>query len=94
MCRTPDTTTILRPEDFRIMDRAMRAAAPKPGRIVIDDGHREAVGKAVIRLYTAGVTDPGAARRCRSGHGGDKAARAPPLTCPVRLPPHPVRSQA
>lgn len=58
MCGTPDTTTILRPEDFRIMDRAMRAAAPKPGRIVIDDGHREAVGKAVIRLYTAGLTDP------------------------------------
>lgn len=59
MCSLLHTTTILGPEDFCIMDRAMRAAQPTPGRIVIDDGHREAVGKAVIRLYLAGMTDPG-----------------------------------
>ncbi len=58
MSSTPDMTTILTPADFNIMEDAMRAATPSQGRIAFDDGHREAVGKAVIRLYTAGMTDP------------------------------------
>lgn len=58
MSSTPDMTTILTPADFTIMEDAMRAATPIKGRIALDDGHREAVGKAVIRLYTAGMTDP------------------------------------
>ncbi|KQW27457.1 hypothetical protein ASE36_17790 [Rhizobium sp. Root274] len=48
---------ILTPQDFSVMEQAMRGV----GSIGIEserDGHREAVGKAVIRLYTAGVTDP------------------------------------
>lgn len=59
MCNMLDRTTILTPADFSIMEGAMKVAAPSYGLIVSDDGHREAVGKAVIRLYTAGVTDPG-----------------------------------
>jgi hypothetical protein len=51
------TPMILTPQDFHVMERAMRdvgvSAAPRDR-----DGHREAVGKAVIRLYTAGLTDP------------------------------------
>ncbi len=31
MCSLLHTTTILGPEDFCIMDRAMRAAQPTPG---------------------------------------------------------------
>lgn len=62
MSSTPDMTTILTPADFNIMEDAMRAATPSQGRIAFDDGHREAVGKAVIRLdtwySTAGMTDP------------------------------------
>lgn len=58
MCNPPELMMILTPADFHIMEGAMRAMAPKPDRIMIDDGHREAVGRAVIRLYTAGVTDP------------------------------------
>ncbi len=48
---------ILTPQDFSVMEQAMRGVG------VLDalrdrQGHREAVGKAVIRLYTAGLTDP------------------------------------
>jgi hypothetical protein len=59
MSSTPDMTTILTPADFTIMEGAMKVAVPIKGRIALDDGHRGAVGKAVIRLYTAGITDPG-----------------------------------
>lgn len=53
-----ESSLILTPRDFHIIDHAMRAAQPaEPSRP--DDGHREAVGKAVIRLYTSGMTDPG-----------------------------------
>ncbi|MFN3501032.1 MAG: hypothetical protein ACK4ZJ_02145 [Allorhizobium sp.] len=53
-----ESSLILTPKDFHIIDHAMRAAEPaKPA--YSDDGHREAVGKAVIRLYTSGMTDPG-----------------------------------
>lgn len=58
MCNTTELMMVLTPADFNVIEDAMRAVAPKPGRIMIDDGHREAVGRAVIRLYTAGVTDP------------------------------------
>ncbi|MBA4798616.1 MAG: hypothetical protein H2043_14555 [Rhizobiales bacterium] len=52
-----ESSLILTPKDFLIIDLAMQAAEPtRVGRS--DDGHREAVGKAVIRLYTAGMTDP------------------------------------
>ena len=52
-----ESLLILTPRDFHIIDLAMRAAA-RPEDNYRDDGHREAVGKAVIRLYTAGMTDP------------------------------------
>jgi hypothetical protein len=58
MCNTPELMMVLTPADFHVIEGAMQAAAPRPGRIMIDDGHREAVGRAVIRLYAAGVTDP------------------------------------
>jgi hypothetical protein len=58
MCNTTELMMVLTPADFNVIEDAMRAVAPKSGRIMIDDGHREAVGRAVIRLYTAGVTDP------------------------------------
>ena len=48
---------ILTPQDFSVMEQAMRGVgnfSPMRDR----DGDREAVGKAVIQLYTAGVTDP------------------------------------
>ncbi len=48
---------ILTPRDFHIIDLAMRAVEPVKA-LLADDDHREAVGKAVIRLYTAGMTDP------------------------------------
>jgi hypothetical protein len=51
------TPMMLTPQDFNVMEQAMRgvgvSAAPRDR-----DAHREAVGKAVIRLYTAGLTDP------------------------------------
>lgn len=47
---------ILTPQDFSVMDEAMRAVGGTSARDA--DDLREAVGKAVIRLYTAGVTDP------------------------------------
>jgi len=51
------SSLILTPRDFHIIDLAMRAAeTAEMDRS--DDGHREAVGKAVIRLYTSGITDP------------------------------------
>ncbi len=53
-----ESSLILTPRDFHIIEHAMRAAKPtEPAHA--DDGHREAVGKAVIRLYTSGMTDPG-----------------------------------
>jgi hypothetical protein len=48
---------ILTPQDFQVMEQAMRGIGAA-GRVRDRDGHREAVGKAVIRLYTAGLTDP------------------------------------
>lgn len=48
---------ILTPQDFTIMEQAMRGVGAV-GALRDREGHREAVGKAVIRLYTAGVTDP------------------------------------
>lgn len=52
-----ETPMILTPQDFSVMEEAMRGiGASSAGRD--RDSHREAVGKAVIRLYTAGVTDP------------------------------------
>ncbi|PLK70943.1 hypothetical protein C0V73_09970 [Rhizobium sp. TH135] len=56
-CIQAESSMILTPNDFHIIDIAMRAA--ERGEVKHpDDGHREAVGKAVIRLYTSGVTDP------------------------------------
>ncbi|MDZ7875394.1 MAG: hypothetical protein U5N27_21280 [Rhizobium sp.] len=52
-----ESSLILTPRDFHIIDLAMRAA-DHPEVKYRDDGHREAVGKAVIRLYTSGMTDP------------------------------------
>jgi hypothetical protein len=49
---------LLTPKDFHIMDLAMRATERAEAKYP-DNGYREAVGKAVIRLYTSGVTDPG-----------------------------------
>jgi hypothetical protein len=51
------TPMILTPQDFHVMEVAMRGVGAT-GRERDRDGHREAVGKAVIRLYTAGLTDP------------------------------------
>ena len=51
------SSLILTPSDFQVIDLAMRAAE-RPELRRPDDGHREAVGKAVIRLYTSGMTDP------------------------------------
>jgi hypothetical protein len=51
------SSLILTPSDFQVIDLAMRAAERAELRRP-DDGHREAVGKAVIRLYTSGMTDP------------------------------------
>jgi hypothetical protein len=48
---------ILTPQDFSVMEEAMRGVGVS-GAARDREGHREAVGKAVIRLYTAGVTDP------------------------------------
>ncbi len=48
---------ILTPQDFSVMEQAMRGIGIS-GTVRDREGHREAVGKAVIRLYTAGVTDP------------------------------------
>ncbi|MDH4441866.1 MAG: hypothetical protein QE284_15950 [Rhizobium sp.] len=48
---------ILTPQDFSVMEKAMRGVGVT-GAMRDREGHREAVGKAVIRLYTAGVTDP------------------------------------
>lgn len=48
---------ILTPQDFHVMEQAMRGVGAT-GRARDREGHREAVGKAVIRLYTAGLTDP------------------------------------
>lgn len=53
-----ESSLILTPRDFHIIDLAMRAAGHAEAKHP-DDGHREAVGKAVIRLYTSGMTDPG-----------------------------------
>ena len=51
------SSLILTPNDFQVIDLAMRAAE-RPELRRPDDGHREAVGKVVIRLYTSGMTDP------------------------------------
>lgn len=58
LCVPAESSLILTPRDFRIIDSAMRAAEPVEP-VPSDQGHREAVGKAVIRLYTSGMTDPG-----------------------------------
>ncbi|MGL3605742.1 hypothetical protein ACSV9I_04445 [Rhizobium sp. G187] len=50
-------TLILTPADLQIITHAMLSVgATGAGAEAI--GHRETVGKAVIRLYTAGMTDP------------------------------------
>ncbi len=48
---------LLTPKDFSVMEQAMRGVGAS-GAARDREDHREAVGKAVIRLYTAGVTDP------------------------------------
>jgi hypothetical protein len=49
-----ESSLILTPRDFHIMEHAMRGLQP-----AADNCHHEAVGKAVIKLYMAGMTDPG-----------------------------------
>lgn len=53
-----ESSLILTPRDFRVIEQAMQVvtSVAQPGA---DNGHREAVGRAVIRLYTSGMTDPG-----------------------------------
>lgn len=53
-----ESSLILTPRDFHIIDLAMRSVGREDAAYP-DDGHREAVGKAVIKLYTSGMTDPG-----------------------------------
>ena len=57
-CLQAESSLILTPRDFHIIDLAMRAVG-RGDATHPDDGHREAVGKAVIKLYTSGMTDPG-----------------------------------
>ncbi|PYB71402.1 MULTISPECIES: hypothetical protein [Rhizobium] len=55
--QTAGIPMILTPQDFSIMEDAMRGiGALSSGRD--RDIHRESVGKAVIKLYLAGITDP------------------------------------
>jgi hypothetical protein len=69
---TAEIPMILTPQDFRVMEKAMRDIGG--ARLARDrDGHREAVGRAVIRLYTAGMTDP------------DKLAEAAGIMAATRL---------
>jgi hypothetical protein len=69
---TAEIPMILTPQDFRVMEKAMRDIGAAP--LTRDrDGHREAVGRAVIRLYTAGMTDP------------DKLAEAAGIMAATRL---------
>jgi len=52
-----ESSLILTPRDFHIIEQAMQVVTSVYPRGA-DNGHREAVGRAVIRLYTAGMTDP------------------------------------